>query len=97
VAAAEALGHLADAFPHHSVEDLAAAAGVAPPERDVAFEGLDLQRVLDKDAPLLCSGGQVCVVCVAANGGGERRRRCVCVRANAPHPHTPTKSHRSTT
>ena len=68
VAAAEALGALADAFPHHSVEDLAAAAGVAPPERDVAFEGLDLQRVLDRGAPLLCSGGQVCLLL-------RRRRR----------------------
>eukprot|EP00882_Tetradesmus_deserticola_P016495 GHRQ01017624.1.p1 GENE.GHRQ01017624.1~~GHRQ01017624.1.p1 ORF type:complete len:137 (+),score=40.05 GHRQ01017624.1:207-617(+) len=71
VAAAGTLGGLADAFPHHSVQQLAAALpdsnGSAAREVQqgpgyqvhVLLPAFDLERVLKKGQPLLASGGQV--------------------------------------
>lgn len=73
MAAGEAIGLLADAFPHHSVQDVADHAvrcGVDPAvvAQHVAsgraaagssLQGFSLQRVLERGTPLLASGGQV--------------------------------------
>jgi hypothetical protein len=78
VAAAGTLGGLADAFPHHSVHQLAEAlpnssgAGVQQEQDGPGFQvhvllpTFDLDRVLNKGQPLLASGGQVglCDCCV---------------------------------
>lgn len=70
VAAAGTLGGLAEAFPHHSVENLAAALSAAASGQNqqqqggtyqvhVSLAAFDLERVLTKGEPLLASGGQV--------------------------------------
>jgi TATA-binding protein-associated factor len=73
-AAGEALGLLADAFPHATVTDLAAAAGVqqraaeaSQPQQNAggealqvsALEAFHLQTILDRGTALLASGGKV--------------------------------------
>ncbi len=75
VSAGEAIGLLAEAFPHHSVQDLeshcaaagrgdddgAAAGAAAEPQSGggLMFQEFDLQRILEKGSALLASGGQV--------------------------------------
>jgi hypothetical protein len=66
VAAGEAIGHLADSFMHHSVQDLAdqcVACGGASTAIShavtLSFQAFNLQQVLDKGSALLASGGQV--------------------------------------
>jgi HEAT repeat protein len=71
VAAAGTLGGLADAFPHHSVQELAQSLLNASCSVDeqvqqgpvyqvhVLLPAFDLDRVLKKGQPLLASGGQV--------------------------------------
>lgn len=66
-AAADTLGALADAFPHHTPVDILTAAGSAaiepgigePWQVSLLFAGVDLQRMLEQGQPLLASGGQV--------------------------------------
>lgn len=91
-AAADTLGALGDAFPHHTPADLAAAAtaaaaagggaeslaaGVGAAEGgkggiawqvSLWFDGVDLQRVVDRGQPLLASGGQVRGGCGQTDG-----------------------------
>lgn len=66
VAAGDAIGHLAEAFMHHSVQDLVAsvgrqAAGSASSSHQVnlTFSAFNLKQVLEKGSALLASGGQV--------------------------------------
>lgn len=66
VVAAATVGGLADAFPHNSVEDLAAASNPSGGQQqqivyqvDVQLASFKLDRVLSKGEPLLASGGQV--------------------------------------
>lgn len=74
VAAAATIGLLAEAFPHHSVKDLAAAAADTGQHEQqlqqqqsqqqlegvhIGLQAFDLAAVLEKGEPLLASGGQV--------------------------------------
>eukprot|EP00879_Flechtneria_rotunda_P013204 GHRR01013789.1.p1 GENE.GHRR01013789.1~~GHRR01013789.1.p1 ORF type:complete len:273 (+),score=89.59 GHRR01013789.1:182-1000(+) len=63
VAAASTLTGLAEAFPHHSVQSLALAAGGRREQQQTAqvhvdLAAFDLDKVLGSGAPLLASGGQ---------------------------------------
>lgn len=70
-AAAATIGQLSEAFPHHSVRQLAAAsAGGADAQQHqqlqdlqqgvhITLQTFDLEAVLSKGEPLLASGGQV--------------------------------------
>ena len=77
VAAGEALGLLAEAFPHTTVADLAeqcaacggggvAGAAAVTVSNVVTFEEFNLKHILERGQALLASGGQV--------GGGLRRK-----------------------
>lgn len=75
VAAAATIGELADAFPHHSVDDLATAGTSGSTQQqqtiyqvDVQLASFNLNKVLSKGEPLLASGGQVWGVAVCASG-----------------------------
>lgn len=68
MAAGEAIGHLAEAFPHVTVADLEARAGVKQPtgaagsssnNGGMTFAAFNLQTILQKGTALLASGGQV--------------------------------------
>ncbi len=63
MAAGEALGLLAEAFPQHNVGDLVAAApGAAAsqpqPAMSAALQNFNPRALLDRGTPLLASGGQ---------------------------------------
>lgn len=71
IAAAATIGLLADAFPHHSVKQLAQSAqgGDAQQQEQlhalqqgihITLQAFDLAAVLQKGEPLLASSGQVC-------------------------------------
>lgn len=83
-AAAATIGLMAEAFPHHSVQELAAAGAgsqaadaqqqqqLAELQRagvNITLQNFDLAAVLSKGEPLLASGGQVCGCVIVCNAG----------------------------
>jgi hypothetical protein len=88
VAAAATIGLLADAFPHHSVKQLAHSAQGADAQQQeqlhalqqgihITLQAFDLAAVLQKGEPLLASSGQVCCASSASvNAGGLAHWLC---------------------